>query len=356
MKVPKAKKLKSGSWFIQLRLNGESVPITTTSKRVCEDTARIIKAEHLAGQRKKPVGKDITLRQAVDAYIESRDNLLSPSTIRGYINIRNTRFREVIDKRLKDIKDWQILCNNERKQNGQAVSPKTLINSWRFICAVMRYHKIDVPELSLPQIVKKNQPWIEPEDIYKFLIAINGDSCELQILLTMHGLRVSEVLAVVMDKSKIDLKRNNIIVRGAVVLDKDGKLVKKDTNKNTSSQRVVPILIPRLIALSKSIDEITIYHSQTVRNHINKACEKIGIAPVGAQGLRRSFASLCYHLKLSERETMELGGWSDANTMRKIYIELAKRDKQKATRKLSEFFKNANDNANDKENSSEEAL
>jgi integrase len=298
----------------------------------------------------------MTLRQAIDKYIASRDNLLSPATIRGYIAIRNTRFKSAMDKRLKDIDDWQSICNNECKQNGIGVSPKTLINSWRFICAVMRYQKVEVPELTLPQLVKKNQPWIEPEDIHKFLNAIEGDTCEFQILLTMHGLRASEVRAVVADKNKIDLKRNNITVSGAVVLNKEGKYVKKETNKNTSSQRIVPILIPRLVTLAKDADDIPVYQSQAVRNHINNACEKIGVAPVGAQGLRRSFASLCYHLKLSERETMELGGWSDANTMRKIYIDLAKRDKHKATRKLSEFFNNANENANDKSNNSTELL
>lgn len=64
---------------------------------------------------------------------------------------------------------------------------------------------------------------------------------------------------------------------------------------------------------------------------------------VGVQGLRHSFASLAYHLKLSEQETMQLGGWSDYKTMRKIYTHLAKVDRLKAENKITSFFSSASE-------------
>ena len=51
MKVPEPRKLPSGSWFIQLRLGGESIPVSSTSKQVCIKEAQAIKAEYLAGKR-----------------------------------------------------------------------------------------------------------------------------------------------------------------------------------------------------------------------------------------------------------------------------------------------------------------
>ena len=59
-------------------------------------------------------------------------------------------------------------------------------------------------------------------------------------------------------------------------------------------------------------------------------------------------ASFAYHLGMSERETMEIGGWSDPQTMHKIYTHLAAADRVKAENRMAEFYKNANQNANKK--------
>ena len=47
MKVPEPRHLPSGSWFIQMRLNGVSVPVTAPTKKQCIHEAEVIKAEVL---------------------------------------------------------------------------------------------------------------------------------------------------------------------------------------------------------------------------------------------------------------------------------------------------------------------
>ena len=52
---------------------------------------------------------------------------------------------------------------------------------------------------------------------------------------------------------------------------------------------------------------------------------------------------------MGELETMELGGWSDPGTMRKIYRHLAAQDKNAAAQKMAAFYaacKNGNENGN----------
>ena len=91
MKVPEPRKLSSGKWFIQLRLGGESIPVSDYSKQ-----AQLIKAGYLAGKRQKAAEQEPevpTLQQAVDNYIAKRANTLSPSTIRGYRIIQRCRTR-----------------------------------------------------------------------------------------------------------------------------------------------------------------------------------------------------------------------------------------------------------------------
>ena len=69
---------------------------------------------------------------------------------------------------------------------------------------------------------------------------------------------------------------------------------------------------------------------------------------MGVHGLRRSFASLCYHLGISEAVTMISGGWSDFRTMRKIYTKISESDIANQAKLYTEFFENANESANGK--------
>lgn len=43
-----------------------------------------------------------------------------------------------------------------------------------------------------------------------------------------------------------------------------------------------------------------------------------------------------------EQIAMEMGGWSDIGTMRKIYTHIAQQDMERYKTKLQDFFKNAN--------------
>lgn len=339
MKIPEARKLKSGNWHIQLRLNGVSVPITEKTKKECEQKARAIKANHRAGMVKIKAEKATpTLSAAIDAYIEKRNNTLSPSTITGYRRIQNGRFKDYMNTPIGQLTDWQTICNKEAK----ICSPKTLKNAYFFIRSVYKENGIMLPMPTLPTQEKHTREWLEPEQIEILVKSVAGSHEQLPVLFALHSLRRSELLA--LDWKNIDLKKRCFDVRGAAVKDVNGNFVLKDANKNLSSQRTLPIMIPALYDALSAIPEdertgqvITI-NGNSILYQVNKACRAAGVPEVGTHGLRHSFASLAYHLGMSELETMELGGWSDAKTMRNIYTHLAQADKRKATNKMAAFF------------------
>lgn len=345
MKVPEPRKLSSGTWFIQLRLNGISVPITGSTEKECKDTAALVKAEHRAGKRQIQKNKvNPTLRQAIDNYIAARSNTLSESTIDGYRRIQKNRFKGVMDKKLKEITDWQNICNTEAK----LCAPKTLRNAFRFIVSVLTENGLQAPKVTLPQISSKKREWLDPEQITKLVTSVAGKIEELSVLLALHSLRRSEILA--LDWKNVNLKKNTITVKGAIVPNEEHKFVHKDTNKNQASSRTIQIMIPELAAALSTVKDksgaVMTCSPHTVCNRINKACREAGLPEVGTHGLRHSFASLAYHLGMSELETMEIGGWSDNQTMHKIYTHLAKQDRIKAENKMANFYKSANNNAN----------
>lgn len=357
MKVPEPRKLSSGMWFIQLRLAGESVPVMGLTAKECKDAATLIKAEHLNGKRRQKVSSaSLTLSEGIDNYIAARSNTLSPSTIRGYRYIQK-RFDSVMDKPMKSVKNWQTVVNTEAKK----YNAKTLKNSWMFIAAVLRENGIDPGRVTLPQIVDKDLPWLDAGQVKVFVSAIHGQKGEIPALLALHSLRRSEILGLTWER--VDLENEIILVEGASVVDETGALVDKPTNKNRSSRRTVPIMIPELLeALTAAApkedghkkDKVVSAGVNTTLYRVDKVCQDNGLPLVGVHGLRRSFASLAYHLGMSEREVMELGGWSDTKTMHKIYIRLAEADKKKAQNKMARFYaksSNANKNANKAEKS-----
>lgn len=349
MRVPKARKLKSGTWFIQLRLGGESIPVTGRTERECVKQAKYVKSQHLAGKREKPAEpepeppepeKSPTLGEAIDAYIARRDNILSPSTIRGYMTIRRTRFKSTMPRRLMDIApdEWQMICNEE----AYVCSPRTLKNSWRLIVsAVLDTAGAHLPKVKLPQIPETDLPFLEPEYIDPFIKAVHGTDVEIPALLALSSLRLSEIMALKWEN--VDLDKKLIYVRGSAVLGADNKLVQRKENKNTTSRRTVPILMDDLYAALAAGKKgqtglVMSCNPNTVWSRITRICKNNGLPLVGVHGLRRSFVSLAYHVGLDEDLTMAIGGWNDTQTMRKHYKRLAKSDIRNQAGKLLRFF------------------
>lgn len=351
MKVPKARKLKSGTWFIQLRLGGESIPVTGKTERECVKQAEYIKSQYLVGKREKPQApapdppepkKLPTLGEAVDAYIARRDKILSPSTIRGYKTIRRTRFKSTMTRCLGDIEpyEWQMICNEE----AYICSPRTLKNSWGLlVSAVLDVTGAHLPKVKLPQIPDTDLPFLEPEHIDPFIKAVHGTDVEIPALLALSSLRRSEIMAVRWEN--VDIEKKLIYVRGAAVMDSNNRLVQRKENKNDTSRRTVPILMDELYDELKkgkathSDGLVVSCMPNTVWSRITHICKDNNFPLVGVHGLRRSFVSLAYHIGLDEDLTMEIGGWNDTQTMRKHYKRLAKSDIRKQTGKLLNFFR-----------------
>lgn len=337
MKVPEPRKLPSGNYNIRLRLNGEEISITKPTKTECTQEAALIKAEHRAGKRTVVKNTDLTLGTAIDKYIAKYESVLSPATVRGYISSRKNRFKGYMEKPIREIKDWQEMINKELS----LASEHTVKNAWGVVSPSLSDLGIPVPTVKLAKVPVNELSFLDPDEIPPFLEALKGDSAEIELLLELHSLRESEAMYVVKN-NLIDLKHNVIHVKGALVPNKEHKLVEKKTNKTNKSTRDIPIMIPRLAELVKYHQDnnipIKTHAAPTLLSHVHKTCKKAGVTDTTNHGLRRTAASLGYSVGLSERAIMDLGGWDDPQTMHKIYIKLSQRDKDKANKAMSEFY------------------
>lgn len=353
IKIPKARKLPSGSWFIQLRLDGQSISITAPTEKACIRNAQAVKAEWLAKKKlpEKPAEPHpVTLTEAIDNYILRKNRTLSPSTLRGYRAIQKHRFQSTMERQIDKIGDgeWQGIINDE----AALASPKTIANAFRFIRTVIQQetgHTIPMDRVQLPAIPPANTAFLQPEEIIKFVDAIKDTRVAVAALLALSSLRISEIAALRWEK--IGQNPQFIRVAGSVVRGTDSTWVHRKQNKNQTSTRNVPILIPELTAAierdRKPRGPVMDYDQDTLRSTVHKACQDAGITDVTIHGLRHSFASLAYHLQIPEKIAMEIGGWADPGTMHKIYTHIAQSDIARYQTAMADFYsKNANKNAN----------
>lgn len=347
MKVPTAKKLPSGSWFVRVRVGGKDIGITRPTEKEAIAEAMAVKAGLRSSE--KITERNLTVGDCVDRYISRREGTASPSTIRGYKSDRVNRFQDLMPRRAAALTDADYQRAIDRE--SRSMSAKTVRNVWGTIAAALEEETGSRPRVKLPTVVAREHPFLEPEQIPVFLAAVRGRSTEPAILLGLHSMRRSEIFHV--RWSSIDTKAGIIHVRGAAVLGESGKLVHKETNKTKASRRDIPIIIPRLQELAEAAPDkdalIYTFSPTYLYSDINNVCRKCGFPEIGVHGLRHSFASLAYHIGVPEKIAALIGGWDDYATMHNIYTHLAKSDIAKSASSMRNFFSPQNGNENDNE-------
>lgn len=337
MKVPTPQKVASG-YRIQLRLGGKSIPVLAATAKECKHQAELIKSQYLAESR-LPKNSTITLNQAIESYINAKHGVLSPSTIRGYRITQKNRFRDLQDRSVSSIteKEWQLAVSKEAKK----VSPKTVKNAVSICNSAVKFCTgYGLPDVKMPGEVRNDIAYFNAEEIRVFVKAASETKYAVPLLLALSSLRISEIYALQWEDIPVNPKV--IKVRGAAVPDENNKLVLKSQNKNMSSSRDVPIFIPELSqVIERDRQEsgcVSPVGEWALRKALRKICSDNGLKNVTIHGLRHSFASLCHHIGVPEREAMSIGGWSDEKTMHKIYTHISQGDIDFYSSKLSDFY------------------
>ena len=330
-KYPAYRVLADGSLMGQLMINGQRETIKADSEkeyRAKIDGLRAGVIELKKHPEKRPL-KDI-----VRAYIDKNDGVLSPATIRGYEIIIRNRFPAYIGKSFGSI-DCQQMINTEAK----TCAPKTVKNAWALVTAALNDAKLPIPDVNLPAVPDSDEDFLDYEQILRFLTAIRDDPAECAALLMLHSLRTSEALKL---DAGVDVQPGpdglQLLIHGAVVPNKNNQWVEKATNKNRTSRREIPIMIPRLEEILPKEGKAVTIHPSTVRTRIEKACKRAGLPVCSPHDLRRSFASLAFHLGWSEWLIQEVGGWNNPKTGHLIYKKKTKKDVSDSIRAMKDYY------------------
>lgn len=316
--MAKAKKLKSGSWNIMVYSHTDSAgkrhyeSFTAASKTEVE-----LKAAEFKASKKRRVRHDLTVAEALNGYITSKDGVLSPSTIRGYRRMERCNYEPISKKFVNRLtsEDLQLFVSELSRDH----SPKTVANVYALLSASLSMYAPDLNfKVTLP--AKKKQLRVSPsDDDVSRLFSAADDKLKICIALAAFGsLRRGEACALKYN----DIQGDSVYVHADLVQDASGEWIYKDMPKNAESVRIVnlPHEVIELLG-NGDPDEFIVKYAlpNTVSNRFKTLRNKLGIN-IRYHDLRHYFASIGAVLNIPDTYLSGFGGWrQDSPIMKNVY-------------------------------------
>lgn len=344
--MAKATQLPSGRWRCKAYYteNGEhkSKSFTADTKREAEYAASawLMEWEH----NQVPTNK--TLGQLADAYIESRANLLSPTTITGYKKIRNTALQSVINIRIANLTKilYQKAVNDYASyitEDGTIVkrSPKTVIEAHHFFMTVLKAHGFPAfTDITLPEREKDEIKIPSTAEVNAFLDAIQGTDAYIYVkIAVVLGLRKSEILG--LQWRDIDIENQRVYITRAKVKTEAGTWVCKAT-KSRSGTRDLHIPMTLIQALGEP-GEPTEYICTRSPDGLDSLYKRLR-AKVGFDynfhALRHYHASVLISRGIPDIYAKKRMGHATTNMLKRVYQHVIKEAELEFEQAIDEAF------------------
>ncbi len=276
---------------------------------------------------------ECTIDEAINMYIESKINVLSPASIRGYKQMRSY-FTPIANVRLSDIEQKTI--TNWVNQLAQKHAPKTVCNAHGLLTAVLNEYAPEIRlRTKLPQKKALTYDLPSDEDIRKIIAYLSEHDNDLLIavyLAAFGTLRRSEICAL----HSSDVFDSSVHVCKAMVLDPDKNWVIK-TPKTASSDRYVQLPDFVIASLPKTGPIVNLTPS-VVTLRFRKALERAGIKHFRFHDLRHYAASVMHALGVPDQYIMKQGGWATDNVLKTIYRGTLEDYQKQFTQKINAHF------------------
>ncbi len=319
LKIPEPKRLPSGSWRIQLQVNGQKYSITDKDKKVVKQRAKEIYAGATV-EKKVP----LTIKEAMEEQIKLKEDVLSPSTILGYERYKNNYLQSLMDINITKLtqEDVQLAVNADVKKG---LSPKTIRNAHGFLSSILNFYR---PDFNLRTVLPQKRPYEvhipEEDEMQKIWLACKGSTYELPILLGCWlGMRMSEIRGLkfsdVVD-GRIHIQR--ALVRGKSTIDGRKTESREKLTKSYSGDRWIklPEMIKKLIDNQPQKSEfICPYSESAIYKNYKNACDKAGVAPTRFHDLRHFEASEAHSIGVPDQYQIKRLGHKTDNMLKTTY-------------------------------------
>lgn len=330
-----AKKLPSGNWRVLVEAGRDASgkrmrrSFTARTKREAEYQA----AAYLRDlQDNAPDAPDLTVRAAINNYINHRDKTLSPSTIRCYRQFQRTYYAPIEDYAISRLTSETV----QAFINDLAVrlSPKTVRNVYGLLRAAVRASRPNKAiNCTLPQ-KKPTQRTIPNDSEVKALLDASSGYLRIAILLASIGtLRRGEIAALRYE----DISGNTIHIHADMVKSDAGEWIYKPTPKTSSSDRYVTFPPQVIEEIGDGEGFIMPCHPNGITKAFAKLKKRVGI-DTRFHDLRHYAASAMHAIGVPDQYIMERGGWSSDTVLKSVYRNILNDKQKEFTDKTNQYF------------------
>ena len=328
-KRPTPRQLPSGAWRCQVMVNGKRASVVDADPEIAQAKAVALQSG-LMREQKKPVS--LTVGEAIDRYIESKDAVLSPSTVAGYRRIRANSLQELMPVKLSDLTQERV----QRAINKMAreKSAKTVKNAHGLLTATLASYYPDlVLRTTLPQKQRVDIVIPSDGDVEAILGAVRGKSVELPVLLAVWlGLRMSEIRGLTWDSVQGDTLH---IYQAKVDEGLKG-------TKTYGSNRVLPLPleIKTMIEARPHTGEFVIPDSRrAIASRFDYYTAKAGIKHYRFHDLRHVNASVMLQLGIPDKYAMQRMGHATNNMLKTVYQHTMPETEMRVSAVVDDYFR-----------------
>lgn len=336
------KKLPSGNWrclaYLGKDADGKLIRKSVTRPSRAEARAAAVAME---AERPEPASEsDLTVKQAVRAYLDSRVNIHSPSTRRSNELIYSSKLGGISDAQIRTLTsaDLQEHINNL----SQSYSPKTIRNIYGLISAAIRYVSPDKRlsvNLPKPEAFEIQIPTLGQIQAMQSVADERGDNeLYLAIMLASQlGLREGEICALTF----ADVADGNVHVTKSRVRTPEGVLETKPP-KSRSGVRTLPQTPQVAEALSRfhgAPDDLIIpVAPDAISARFGKVRAKLGYT-FRFHDLRHYNASLMISMGVPIFYIVRRMGHEDDKMVKRVYGHMMEHKQEEINEKMADFFK-----------------
>lgn len=331
--VPKPRQLPSGSWFAQVMVGGERVPVLADTEANYYAKARAAKAGLIEAH--KPDNRIV--KDLVKEYIESREKNpdISPSTIDGYLRKAKNNLQDLMPLRVKDLS--RAAVQKAINKDKETYSGKTIWAAWSLIQSAtgVRYDNLDFPSKK----PKKKPPVYSKEDIRKLILAFAeyGGQVECAGLLAMWlSLRRSEIVGLRWE----NVLEDSICIKTARVYNKAHKLIEKSTKTDLSERRIPcdDYILRKIKALPDNSEYVFTMSTAGIWKGVDTVCERAGVQHGYLHGFRHTNATIMEYLGVPPKYANKRGGWASDHIRQRTYTDAMDEGDTEYAERIDGFF------------------
>lgn len=311
-----ARKLPSGNYRVRIYSHTDS-----SGKKIYESFTASTKAEaemiasKFANKTDRKRANDLTVKEAVQNYMDKNNNVLSPSTLYGY-QVCFNRLEPIYSIKIRKINSSDIQAFISQLIDA-GYSPKTIKSTYGLLLSSLSFSGVETNyKVHLPS-TKKQAPKSPENEQIEALYKEASPTLKKAIMLGCLSLRRGEISALKFG----DIQGNTLFIHADMVWGADKEWHYKDMPKTNASYRTVylPDFLLEMLGTGSPDQYILDVKPNAIGNAFLRLKKKLDI-DIRFHDLRHYFASLAKVLNIPDNYTATLGGWENGSpVLKQVY-------------------------------------